>query len=93
VTTVKYETVKDTLFNLNLNLVLLQETKLSQINIFKSQSFLPSYTQNFISLDATHASLGILTAWNPNKIKLISSCSKQFSISCHLELVANATGF
>jgi hypothetical protein len=38
-----------------------------------------------------NASRGIQTAWNPNKIKLISSCLKQYSITSELELLTNAT--
>jgi exonuclease III len=38
----KCDSVKETLLNNQPDLVLLQETKLSHINIFKSKSFLPN---------------------------------------------------
>jgi exonuclease III len=51
----KCELVKEALLHNPSDIVLLQETKLAQINQFKSKTFLPSALQNFISVDATNS--------------------------------------
>jgi hypothetical protein len=61
----KCDIVKDSLHSNFPGIVLLQETKLANVDIVKSASFLPDALNTFISLDASGASRGLLTAWNP----------------------------
>jgi hypothetical protein len=61
----KCDIVKDSLHSNFPGIVMLQETKLANVNIVKSASFLPDALNTFISLDASGASRGLLTAWNP----------------------------
>jgi hypothetical protein len=89
----KCDIVKDSLRANLLDLVMLQETKLSNISSFKSSTFLPTDLNTFLSLDASRASRGLLSAWNPNKFKLKSSIARTFSISVQLESELNATLF
>jgi exonuclease III len=58
----KCDLVKHSLMVNHPNLVLLQETKLANINSFKSSSFLPGFLNSFLSLDAIGASRGLLIA-------------------------------
>jgi exonuclease III len=89
----KCDLVKETLLSNSEDIVLLQETKLNNIDRFKSSSFLPATLQNFISYDAINTSRGHLTTWNANKLKLLSSSTKPFSLSTQLESQANGTIF
>jgi exonuclease III len=89
----KCDLVKELIINNLPDLVLLQETKLDNLNIFKSSSFLPAAIQSYTTLDAINASRGLLTAWNPNKLKLISSFTKSYSITSQFESEANAALF
>jgi hypothetical protein len=72
---------------------LLQETKLSDINHFKSATFLASSLQNFITVEASNASRGILTAWNSSHLKLTSSITKTFSIPAKFKSESNGSIF
>jgi hypothetical protein len=85
--------VKELILNNLPDLALLQETKLDNLNTFKSSSFLSASIQSYTTLDAINASHGLLTAWNPNKLKLISSFTKSYSITSQFEYEANATLF
>jgi exonuclease III len=89
----KCDIVKETLRSNHLDLVLFQETKLATLNVLKSSTFLPREFNSYITLDAAGASRGLMLAWNSNKLKLVSSFSKTFSISAHLESELNATLF
>jgi hypothetical protein len=51
-TPLKCDLVKHSLMVNHPNLVLLQETKLANINSFKSSSFLPGFLNSFLSLEA-----------------------------------------
>jgi exonuclease III len=89
----KYDIIKETLLNHPSDIAMFQETKLSNINHFKSISFLTSSLQNFISVDASNASRGILTAWNSSNLKLLSTLSKHYSISTKFESESNGMTF
>jgi hypothetical protein len=86
-------TVKETLLQNSFDIVLLQETELSDINHFKSATFLASSLQNFITVEASNVSRGILTAWNSSNLKLTSSITKTFSISAKFESESNGSIF
>jgi exonuclease III len=89
----KCDMVKETLLSISADIVLLQETKLNEVNRFKSSSFLPGTLQNFVTCDAVHSSRGHLIAWNSIKLKLLSSSIKPFSISTQFENQSNGTIF
>jgi exonuclease III len=86
----KGDIVKDALLSNPADIVLLQETKLSHIDKFKSSTFLPNQLKNLISLNASNGSRGSVIAWNDNKFKLISSISKTFSITIQVDSESNA---
>jgi hypothetical protein len=72
----------------------LQETKLMNINQFKASTFvLPRHLQNYVSLDSINACCCLITAWNANKFKLISSFSKTFTITTQFESETSSTLF
>jgi exonuclease III len=89
----KCDIVKEILLQNSFDIVLLQETELSDINHFKSATFLASSLQNFITVEASNASRGILTAWNSSNLKLTSSITKTFSISAKFESESNGSIF
>jgi hypothetical protein len=89
----KCDMVKEALHSISTYIVLLQETKLNEVNHFKSSSFLPATLQNFVTCDALHSSRGHLIAWNSIKLKLLSSSVKPFSISTQFENQSNGTIF
>uniref|UniRef100_A0A0A9D6E4 Endonuclease/exonuclease/phosphatase domain-containing protein n=1 Tax=Arundo donax TaxID=35708 RepID=A0A0A9D6E4_ARUDO len=82
---IKCDLVRDTFVTNCSDIVLLKETKLSNVTRYKAQTFLPHNLDTFIHLDAVGASGGLLTAWNSRKFKLISSSQHTFSCSVHLD--------
>jgi exonuclease III len=86
----KCDMVKDALLSNPVDIILLQETKLSHIDKFKYSTFLSNHLKNLISINASDASHGSIIAWNDSKFKLISSILKTFSITIQVESESNA---
>ncbi|CAO2150405.1 unnamed protein product [Urochloa humidicola] len=86
----KCNDVKSNLSNRNLDVVCLQETKISSPTMFKMATFLPPGISSFSSLDAAGAFGGVITAWNPRSVSLSHAVPLRFSLTCFFSTANDA---
>ncbi|KAF8687328.1 hypothetical protein HU200_043011 [Digitaria exilis] len=64
------------------NVLCLQETKLQHVDLYKAASFLPHLLANSYTFQpSVGASGGLLTAWDPTALQLLSTSIRQFTIT------------
>jgi exonuclease III len=85
----KCDDVLAELISLNPSLVLLQETKLSEISTLKAKSFLPRNLQSFAFKPAVGSVGGILTANSVNLFALDESIQHNFALTTELSFLHN----
>lgn len=81
------------LLSSHLDIVMLQETKLSVIPPSKLTAFLPHHLNCFCFTPSTGASGGILTAWSDSTFSLLSSSSTPHTLSVHLSSTSTSFNF
>lgn len=81
---VKCGDVLTELLSSNPCLVLVQETKLSELSDRKKYTFLPRHLNSSIHSTTHGSSGGILTAWTDAIFTCVNSCSTPNSVSIHL---------
>jgi exonuclease III len=77
----KCSVVRDNLVSANPFVVCLQETKLASHEPVKLRAFIPPQLSESVVVDADGSRGGLLTAWNPNHLSLVSSISRVFSLT------------
>ncbi|CAO1939972.1 unnamed protein product [Urochloa humidicola] len=77
----KCTTVRNSLSAARLDIVCLQETKLSSTSDAKSCSFLPPTLSNYACVDAAEARGGLITAWNTRSLTMTSVISRRRSLT------------
>jgi exonuclease III len=81
--------VRDAIVSSSPAIACLQETKLSDVTVFKAASFLPSsLASNFLHIPAAGTRGGILTAWNENSLQLNSYIIRRHALTCCFTLLA-----
>ncbi|KAJ1278509.1 hypothetical protein BS78_04G085000 [Paspalum vaginatum] len=78
--------VLDTLLSSPASIICLQETKLGDPSPSKLYSFLPSSLREHRVVCADGARGGLLTAWDPDRLGLVSSSPRRFSLSIVFQL-------
>lgn len=73
------------------SIVVLQETKLEDVDPSKRRAFLPSRLSNFATRPSNGASGGILTAWDMSTLTLSSTSELQFSLTMAFTLNADGS--
>lgn len=73
--------MKRALTSTDVDISVLQETKLQDVSHFKALSFLPQSTQHFNFKPSIGASGGILTAWRHSSVEQISHSEDEYSIT------------
>jgi exonuclease III len=73
----KNETIQKTLHEANADFICLQETKLTEILVFKARNFLPPRLTEFVYQPSEGASAGLIIAWNPKKIIAFKSLTAE----------------
>ncbi|XP_071680432.1 uncharacterized protein [Lolium perenne] len=63
------------------SILLLQETKLTDVSSFLASSFLPATLRSFVFKPSVGASGGILTAWDDGQLQLLQHSVSDFSIT------------
>jgi exonuclease III len=89
----KCDEVLAELISLRPSLVLLQETKLSEISFLKAKSFLPTNLQSYAFKPAVGSAGGILTANSVNLFALDTFVQHNFDLTTELSLLHNNQKF
>jgi hypothetical protein len=86
--------VRELFCDANPNFVCIQESKLTNISLFKAKTFLPRHLYSSItSVNAVGTRGGLITAWDPTLFTLTSHSSNQFCLSTSLSCNASNYGF
>jgi len=74
--------------------ICIQESKLSEVNFFKAQTFLPRpFSSSFVMLPASGSRGGLITAWDPALFTLTSQLSNSFSLTTSFSCNASNIDF
>jgi exonuclease III len=90
---VKNETIHKTLDEAKADLICLQETKLTEISVFKARKFLPARFTEFVYQPSDGASTGLLIAWSPKEYKVELMDSRKHAITVKVESNSDDTNF
>lgn len=73
--------VKNAILATNPVVACLQEMKLDSLDKPKIRSFLPPVLSEFTTLDAVGTRGGLVTAWDPRRLSLVSTSSSTYSLT------------
>jgi exonuclease III len=76
-----------------LDVICLQETKLSGVSRSKAASFLPPGFANLSSIDSVGASGGLITAWRDSAVRHARTLALEFTLTVFFEFAADASPF
>jgi hypothetical protein len=77
--------VRDAISSAAHSIMCIEDTKLSAIDIFVFNSFLPNQLSCFDTVDAVGSSGGILAAWDPALFSLVATHRDRFSLTTTLQ--------
>jgi exonuclease III len=89
----KNETICKSIDEAKVDIVCLQETKLTDITVFKAKKFLPAKFTNFEYHPSDGASAGLLIAWNPREHNVRIIDSKKHALTVEIDSTSDDTTF
>jgi exonuclease III len=89
----KNETIQKTLLEANADFICLQETKLTEISVFKARNFLPPRLTEFVYQPSEGASAGLIIAWNPKNHCVQVIDSRKHAITVAVQASSDDTFF
>ena len=90
----KCRIMRELFSNAKPNIFCIQESKLADFSLFKSQTFLPRHlSSSLVSVNVDGTRGGLITAWDPTLFTLTSNSSNQFCLSSSLSCNASNYDF
>ena len=90
----KCNVVRNVFSDAKTTFICIQESKLSEVNFFKAQTFLPRpFSSSFVMLPASGSRGGLITAWDPALFTLTSQLSNSFSLTTSFSCNASNIDF